>query len=130
MSLTVTRERKVGDSHGVTPSAPVHQLRRNGGCADVAVEAPANDPTSAGANVAVAPKLPSSSSSLLSSSGERSNFSSVEYQSHIRTEDSRIASPRPIGPPTFYPRTLDPRHPMSSGPKSVTPGIGMYRASG
>ena len=38
MSLTVTHERKVGDSHGVTPSAPVHQLRRNGGCADVAVE--------------------------------------------------------------------------------------------
>ena len=38
MSLTVTHERKVGDSHGVTPSTPVHQLRRNGGCADVAVE--------------------------------------------------------------------------------------------
>ena len=38
MSLTVTRERKLSDSHGVTPSAPLRQLRRNGGCADVAVE--------------------------------------------------------------------------------------------
>ena len=95
-------------------------------------EAPANAPASAGANVAVAPKLPSSSSSLLSwsSTVERSNFSRVEYQSHICTEDSRIASHRPIGPWTFYPRALDPRHPRSSGPKSLNPGIGLFRGTG
>ena len=69
MSLTVTRERKLSDSHVVTPSAPLRQLRRNGGCANVAER---RQPSSAGANVAVAPKLPSSSSSLLSwsSSGQ------------------------------------------------------------
>ena len=126
MSLTVTRERKLSDSHVVTPSAPLRQLRRNGGCANVAER---RQPSSAGANVAVAPKLPSSSSSLLSwsSSGEKLNFSSVEYQSLILIEESKIVSPLPIGPWTFYPRTLDPSHPRSSGPKSVTPGIGMQR---
>ena len=31
MSLTVTRERKLSDSHVVTPSAPLRQLRKNRG---------------------------------------------------------------------------------------------------